>query len=231
MAQTAYRDGAQHDLEALEAEQARLLEEDEIASGGTAELSEELATLRLRVRAPVKSSVDVRERRHVLRRYDVALEAARIARSQRSRRRRVRAVLLSMGAVVVVSGVTSIAFATTGARGSCHTSTACRERGRCAESLTTVLGITTPHDPSGCVARKPSHCDEPCRESGRCEISGGQCVAQSDDDCANSETCRWNGHCAAHDGVCVASTDAHCEASVVCAKHGECTQLWRTCVE
>jgi hypothetical protein len=232
MAQPVYRDGAAHELEELEAECARLLEEEEALAASTRELSEEMATLRIRVREPITSSVDVTERREALERFDAALEAARVASAQRRSRRRVRVVLAAIGAAILVSGATSIASARRqGDTGNCRTGITCESEGRCAPALSTLVGFTSPGEEGGCVARATSHCQRSCYFYGRCGLGDDACVATSDADCEASQACQWRGACSKVGDRCAAASEADCEQSRACIWRHQCSVADGACVK
>lgn len=224
MSMPAYRDGALHLRDELEDEQARLLAEDDVRGGGSRALSAELDEIRLRIRAPVKSSVDATARRLDLERYDAALEAARIARSHQRGRWRVRLVLGGLGAALVVGGALSFRQAALSERraDSCALRDACWEEGRCVPSFGTLVGLTRATDLEGCVARRDYHCARACAANGRCRRSGDVCVAESDLDCANSASCRTDGECRLSGHRCAPDSDEHCQKSNACFARGAC---------
>lgn len=235
MAEFAYRDGAVHEREELEAERERLMEEDELEAAGTEALAAELEELRLRVRGPITSSVDAAERREALAAYDTAIDAAKIARGQRRSRRRVRIVLASIVSTVMISGAASIASArrvdAPDASGSCRTSWMCREKGRCVQAFSTLIGVTSVADDEGCVARAPSHCAQACKDYGLCELGDGECIARSHTACEASEACFWHGRCAKVGDACAPATAEHCEESVICAWRDQCVLSESSCVK
>jgi hypothetical protein len=57
---------------------------------------------------------------------------------------------------------------------------------------------------AGCEApRQACRNGSDCRESGFCTRRGDECVAATDEDCANANVCTVQGKCRAHDGRCV----------------------------
>ncbi len=203
-----------------------MAEDDGTRARGT-ELGDELEELRERLQAPIKSSVDVAERRAELACFDAALEAARAAALQRGRRLRVRLVLAGIGALALVGGFTSIASARhlSVRSGSCRVLPACAEQGRCVPAFSTLIGSTTPLDEDGCVARSDRHCEHACTLTGRCRREGDVCVAVDDAHCERSARCPMEGACSKEGARCAPATDIHCQDSLDCMLDSRCSRV------
>lgn len=55
-----------------------------------------------------------------------------------------------------------------------------------------------------CIAVSDEKCAQSraCKVSGLCKFQVDRCVAKSDDDCQNSQYCQWNGLCSESEGIC-----------------------------
>jgi len=65
------------------------------------------------------------------------------------------------------------------------------------------------------------------KESG---ADGGECIAGTDEDCAQSVLCSHDGMCTAEAYVCVATSVDACEAATSCSAFGLCVLGDKVCV-
>ncbi len=79
----------------------------------------------------------------------------------------------------------------------------------------------------GCTeycSRDDQHCMEDCTDW--CKL----CIAESDEECAETDRCSRSGTCHLVDGVCSATSNADCRKSDGCAASGKCSFLLDGCM-
>jgi hypothetical protein len=81
---------------------------------------------------------------------------------------------------------------------------------------------TLPYPPTRRWHPHPRCADDDCREEGECTLRDGDCVADSDQDCRQSEACFEEGRCTVVDEECVATRFQDCQASQLCRDEGRC---------
>lgn len=103
----------------------------------------------------------------------------------------------------------------------CATSDDCTLHGRCE----TQNGACAPTTNEHCAA------SDDCRRNGLCVLGDGECArAEGAVDCAESDMCRLEGHCNELWGGCVAQFDEDCAQSVACAQEKRCVVEGAECV-